>query len=689
VATKLPKHRKLPRFAARALVLVAALVVFFVLNPWRLEFQPDQDAVAAQNRLAILDFEVDGDDKQLGTMVASLLATDLSESKYVKVVSYDRVADIVRLIGRQTTEIDDRDFADEVANRADVRWILGGSVIQRETGLQIALHIIESGRPGLAAEELVGSISDESVFSTVDRLSAIVKSNLPLPPAALEEPDREVADITTRSHKAYCHYLRGLDFWSKLYRTEASKSFEMAIAFDSTFAMAYYYLATISDPTLIAEAVKYSGGSSQREQAYIRSLEAAISGDTVRYGRELLAITQQYPDDKIALYDLARHKQALGDFSEAIRLTRQALDLDPLFREAYNQLAYLYDGIGDFEQAIGAVNTYLSIAPSEANPYDTRGEIYARNGYLDLAIESYSKALQIKPDFPGAVLRLGCLYVFNKEYDLARSLYTQPLGTTIGPEYFREKLDLAHVLIHEGKLSQTVRLLDSALQQAAEMDTVSSEIKMQKANIHARMAKVLEETDPKSAVRHAEAAVKLVDQVIPEERIRYRPIYARLLATLGDYDRADSVAQEVKLHLEAKGSDHYPYWFTAGTVAFYKGDYPTALEHMEKAVNSDSPYKSFADYYLLARTYQELGRLTDAIRLFEEQRARYTRDRFHEGIWNVKMYYYLGLAYENNNQSNKAIAQYQEFLDTWQAADSGLAAVLDARKRLAQLEHQM
>ena len=54
----------------------------------------------------------------------------------------------------------------------------------------------------------------------------------------------------------------------------------------------------------------------------------------------------------------------------------------------------------------------------------------------------------------------------------------------------------------------------------------------------------------------------------------------------------------------------------------------------------------------------------------------------------VITHYYLGQAYEESGWTDKAIEQYETFLDIWKNADSGLTSVEDARTRLARLKSE-
>ena len=78
--------------------------------------------------------------------------------------------------------------------------------------------------------------------------------------------------------------------------------------------------------------------------------------------------------DLLAMTD--RKEEALKQCSLAVRINK----------EAYNNLAYIYDRFGDFDGARWAANKYIEFAPDNPNSYDTRGYIYALYGQLDSAI---------------------------------------------------------------------------------------------------------------------------------------------------------------------------------------------------------------------------------------------------------------------------------------------------------------
>jgi len=74
------------------------------------------------------------------------------------------------------------------------------------------------------------------------------------------------------------------------------------------------------------------------------------------------------------------------------------------------------------------------------------------------------------------------------------------------------------------------------------------------------------------------------------------------------------------------------------------------------------------------------------VRELEGALSRYDDDRAEAPIQAVKAYYLLGLAYERSGWKDRAIEQYEEFLDIWKDADPGIKEIEDTKARLARLK---
>ena len=114
-------------------------------------------------------------------------------------------------------------------------------------------------------------------------------------------------------------------------------------------------------------------------------------------------------------------------------------------------------------------------------------------------------------------------------------------------------------------------------------------------------------------------------------------------------------------------------------------NYKGAIDLFQKAL-SLVLYHSDATYIdSLANAHYESGNFKGA----EEQLRKITS--LTSGLdrcWDVfsKAFYKLGLVYEQQGDSAKAIEHYEKFLDLWKDADPGISEVEDARKWLGELK---
>jgi tetratricopeptide (TPR) repeat protein/tRNA A-37 threonylcarbamoyl transferase component Bud32 len=678
------------RILVPALVLAAVAVALVVGIRIQIGRQPP--AEASDNVLAVMYFQniVDEEDtERLGEIITNLVITDLSESRYFKVVSSQRLYDILKRLGKEGVKVIDEDVATQIAREAGARWMLTGTILQTKPRIRLTATIEEVGRGTSEKSQSVIGDEGEDIFSVVDRLTHEVREDLELPDEAMAEPDPPVAEVTTASPDAYRHYLEGIDYFEKAYLPEAQESFLRALEYDSTFAMAHFRLAmTYMDgqqemaKESFDKAYRYSDGVTRKEQLYIKAFHSMWEGVDGAI-ENLREATEAYPDEKEAYYWLGSILHAgRGDSEGAIPYLKKAIEIDPLYKTPYNMLAYAYERVGDFDKAIWAINKYISLAPDEANPYDTRGELYGYSGRIDQAIDSFEKALEVKPDFSPALTHLGHMYMFERDYLMAESYYKILASSDDAGERSYGRAYQALIQYHKGKFEEGIAVLDEGIAKDRE-EGVGPLFIAAKHGLKAHGFEAL--GDLESAVEEMKTAVDITRNALPDIPTQLHGHYGHLLAAGGRWDEADEIAEEVKEAIERLDPSSIDlYWRLLGDMELIKGNADKALYYLERA---DSAYSyAIETEFSLAQALLETGRAEDAASVLEKRLERYSEGRAGAPIKSVKLHYLLGMAYEESGQAGKAVEQYEIFLDIWKDADPGINEIEDAKVRLERLK---
>ena len=688
-------RRKLLTFLVPTAIVCALIIMFFVFEPFRVELGPGQEAMATENSLAVMYFDNmpdPADSNKYSKMITSLLITDLSGSEYLQVVSRQRLYDLLRLIGKEDVSTIDRSVATEVAAKAGAKWILTGDILRTEPTIVLTSEVSIAETGEILTTHRIDGEEGEDLFAVVDRLSAEIKASLALPEHATVEIDRPVADVTTHSPDAYRHYLDGLEYGEQLYLSEAQASYKKAIAYDTTFAMAYYRLANIAmgdeRKAMGAKAVKYADRASKKEALYIKQLQAVVDGKHEEAISIMEKLVAEYPEEKEALMTLGTYYKSLrADLEKAAELYNRAIAVDPLYKNAYNMMAYNYNDLGDFEKMLWAINRYVELAPDEANPYDSRGDLLARNGKLDQAIESYRMAVEIKPDFYYSVQKLGHMHVYKREYEKAAEYYSV-LSASSSQEWRATGREcIALIFMHQGKFAKALEVVDAAIT-ADRMEragkTTHPEKFFQKSRIYR------EKNDLEKAIKEFEAGMKVADEIESEGAAFYRDMYVYLLLLAGRTDEANAVFEKLEKDLLEKGGLYEISALMARALKEHaSGNAETAAELITQAFDSLPNPRNAADFgprFFLGITLLDAGRLSEAVREFEDLLTIYSERRAALPIWSVKCHYYLAKAYEMSGWNDKAIEQYETFLDIWSDPDPGIPVVEEARERLANLK---
>ena len=655
-------------------IAAGALLLFLIMKPWEITFRTNVSAFA-DSRLTIMYFENvtdTADSLRLGEIAANLLITDLSESRYLQVLSNQRLYDILKLLEYNGIGRVDRDIADKVAQKAQAKWILQGSILQTQPNLVLTAQItdVASGNT-IASQRTVGQ-PGESIIGVVDRLALEVKKDLPLPAEAAKESDRFLSEITTKSQEAYRLYLQGIDYFNQAYASEARASFETALKYDSTFAMAYYYLAQLKDARLINKAKEYAARASERDKYYIDLYMANMAEDKAASAKILDELLKRYPEDKFAYSTFARIEHSRGHYLRAIELYNKAIQMDSLYKTAYVYLTYLYEIVDSTELALSTADRYIQIAANEANPYDTKADILAAQGRSEEAIQSYRKALAVKSNFNPSLEKLGILSLCDNEPNRADSCFKIVCATSD-----RARLGIgAYRRLYQGKFNESLQLIDSMI---AIPGIRVDYYHRWKAVINAELGQW------DIALKEIRTAFDLHLQLFPKDSLQYQFEFVQFLADKGDIASAQSTVEELKVWLQVHGYSEGYYWRMAGGIALAKGDYSGAISSLERARKEDG---DFAVLYLLGRAYLAAGRSDSAISIFSalsQQCPLLNGDQLPA----MNTEYYLARAFDASSKYSMAILHYQRFVDRWRDAKPTTVLLEDARQRLAALKKNL
>lgn len=172
-------------------------------------------------------------------------------------------------------------------------------------------------------------------------------------------------------------------------------------------------------------------------------------------------------------------------------------------------------------------------------------------------------------------------------------------------------------------------------------------------------------------------------QVSGDRGIFFRPQQIKVLAESGDIGKAKEIVEEIKNYFEEHGEDKSRYYLAFDSIKMVASDYNLALTYFDSI-----PYLEkllFSDKCLIGLANLKANRTVKAISILRDLEISYNADKAYYGILSVKIYYYLGLAYEANNEFDLAREQYSKFIDLWGRSSIPRKEVDDARNRLTKL----
>jgi tetratricopeptide (TPR) repeat protein/tRNA A-37 threonylcarbamoyl transferase component Bud32 len=697
-----------------ALVVIALLITAVII--WQL--LPRKETVLApkiENSIAVISFENQTGDEAydyLQKVIPNLLITNLENTGLLYVVTWERMHDLLKQIGKKDVETIDRDLGFDVCRLEGIEAIVLGFFTKAGDVFHTDIKVLDTETKKILKSYISKGEGVDSILKTqIDELSKEISQGIGISKQRIEAAQPRIIDFTTTSMEAYNYFLKGRENYEKYYYDKARQFLEKAVELDSTFAIAHLYLAwaysNLGDRKARSEvyekAKTLSHRATEKEKLYIEAFYAdAIEKDPEKRFRILKQIAKKYPKEKIVHFqlgfDLYRRKKL---FHEAIGEFNIALELDPNYGVAINSLALLYTDMYDFERAIEYFKKYLSIFPGDANPLDSMGWCYFLMGRLDEAVAKFKEALEIKPDFYFSLLSIIYVNAIKENYLEAMKWVDQFIAKA--PSLGRK----AQGYLWKGFFNYLLGSLDQSLRdlrRASEMaESAGNETRIASAD---RIIGLIYCDRKKFELsrKHLKSWFDVYIENYPQYKLRYTAYNSFYLGLVdlkeGRFNSTKSRLAEIKSLLPEIGPDYkdqikFYYDFLNGEVLLAENNAEKAIVVCEKAsplgkpdlIQNILPYNIPLLKDVLARAYLQNGELDKAIVEYQ-QLITFDPNTKERCLIHPKYHYRLAKLYEQKGWKGKAIEHYEKFLDLWRDADPGLLEIEDAKKRLAGLRSQ-
>jgi serine/threonine protein kinase/tetratricopeptide (TPR) repeat protein len=680
--------KKDTRFGWRSVILAVLAVGVLGVGTAYLIGENERGAVAAdQYDLAVMyfdDLSSSPSEQRIGEMVTELLITDLSGMPDLRVLSSQRLYDILKQLNREGQVVIDRTVASEIARTARARNMVTGSIARSGDRTRLTLNLIEVATGDLLRSE---QVEGNDLFAMVDSLSARVQHKIiPIDLSRDRALDLSVAEATTSNPEAYLHYIEGLEAYHRLDWDPALAHFDSAIALDSNFGLAYLRAGIASvNSNRIARGYQYLGfGQRALEQGKLPPIDslrvatfsALVDNDIQKAIEILRQTTDRFPDDKEAYFFLGNLQSQVGDKQQAIENIRKSLELDPTYPFALLTLINLYQDLDDIPNAISMAERYRTVRPDEATPRLTLGGLYLRVDQFVNARAEFEEARRLAPESYQVASTLASYFGRTGDIDSIRTVL----------EPFMSDTSQVNIMTAAHALWGAALFLDGRFTDAFAQYRRTAEVERRFGDSLSASGHLVRLATRYLTVGETDSARSAFDQAyrINAKNLKFSDLPFRIALVEGDWDAAriiqDKLIERFAKVVNAENLRQSKLEFEA-QLNLAQGRFETALEQLLliRQLSGDPDDYSF----WIGRAHLETGQPAQARQELSHSLVRYEPSHAR-GYW-LYSWYYLGRAHEELGNRGDAEQAYRTFLRYWGRADRKLPEIQDARERLAEL----
>jgi len=627
-----------------------------------------------------------------------LLATDLGQSKYIRVLPDDKVSEVLKEKNYLSLNVFDQKFFESIGDEANVNYLVQGSFIRSGEDLRITIKLRDSDTGEMLSTDYQ-DVSIDNIFPAIDRLTTGLKKRFNLTENEIfADIDSDIESITTSSQEALNHYITGKCMFNERKFEESLVEYQKAVDIDPEFAMAYrnmaFSYAHLNDwdnrKKYIEKTIVYVNKLSIREKYLIYGGYYSESENTYHKAIDAFKkIIDIYPYDYDANYYMGQLYRLAEEWDKGIEHLTKALDENKTSIYALSEAVICYQNKGDYQKAEVMIKKYL-----EENKKANLDRVLLYSYLLKLSQKKLDLASGIvderniisKKANSVKKYNKGVIYILQENYEGAEKIVLEQKAHPYSHNYPQLRI-LKHLYLVQGKFKEYETQIKKEISDESFLGS-KNELRYQLSSIYlfSGFNKKL----------NLELENLTVFENFPTEKIFVMSFKAYYELSIGNLKGSEVLIKKIENLAEVsffKKLSHRILFHLKALLQEKRGNYKDAEFFFQKSLKSIerlddrfvTPYfYNSALFYYRQENYEKAEDLLKHIQ-------KLSFGRLYRGDLYAKSFYYMGKIYQKKGWRGKAIESYENFFSIWKDGDPDFVGkyIEDTKEQLRILKNKI
>ncbi len=633
--------------------------------------------------------------------LAELLNTDLGQSKYIKVLSEEKVSNILQESNYLRSSFIDEKLFKDLGDQVSVNFFVQGSFINSGDNLRITMKLRDSDSGEILSTDYVDATMD-NIFPAIDRLTTGLKRRLNLTENEIfADIDNEVESITTSSQEALNFYITGKRLFNERNFKESLVEYQKAIDIDPEFAMSYrnmaWSYALLEDwdnrKKYFEKTIQFVDKLSIREKYLIYGDYYGEKQTTYQKALDSYQkILDVYPDDIEANFHKGLFYRIFEEWDKGISHLSKVLNEDKSNILALDELIICHEGKEQFKQAEEILAEYEA-ANGDLNLVEVlriKYELYILENNLSQASLIVDQQNVLSKQINSEIkYNKSTINILNDNFINAEKLMNS-IKKNSDIKYIPDMTRLKYFFHYNGKFAEFEKLLKEEIGRVVNIGEKNS-LKFELVYFYLGTGQI------EKAIEELKNVDKSEFKNFPAIEEIYLTLEILGKIASGNLNFSDLLLE--KLEFSANNSIFRKqslrrYYHLMAKLKEKRGKIKEAEEFYLKTLALSKHRKRYhftiVYIYNSALFYYNRNNNSEAEKYFL-QIQELTFGRLYRGDLFAKSFYYLGKIYQRRGWTGKAIKSYKRFYNMWKDGDPQFVGkyLTDTEKQLVILKHRI